>query len=125
MSPVLRLWAGVLLACALTLCLTGAARPAMTMSGPVRQAHQMDASGQAAQTVAGPAAGMEDHCPAGADHGARPMTAPASATLVVLGPAEGPRDAVSVRPWEERAGLSPPAEPAPPPDPNRLCVSRT
>ncbi|WP_331753155.1 hypothetical protein OG440_39465 (plasmid) [Streptomyces sp. NBC_00637] len=123
-GPVFWLWARVLLACALTFCLTGAARAAMTMPAPMEQAHQRDTSGQTAQAIPGPT-GMEDHCPATADHASRPAAAPASAASVALGPADGPHDAVPVRPWEVRTGLSPPPVAAPPPDLNRLCVSRT
>ncbi|MET9836086.1 hypothetical protein ABZ078_43970 [Streptomyces sp. NPDC006385] len=134
--PSLRLWAGVLLACALALCLTGVARPAMAMamSAPAESTHPMGEATDAADPAAGTrttadSLGPEDSCPSSSDDDcAQPSAAPphnAPAAQAAPACADGPQTPMSVLPGGPRSGVPPPAEAVAPPDLHRLCVSRT
>ncbi|MCX4631264.1 hypothetical protein [Streptomyces sp. NBC_01443] len=120
----LRAWSGVLLVCALFACLTGLARPAMAMPGPMDTAPHVAVSenAEAPGVVAAPDSGSR--CPVAHEQCVAPKgvvaqdgpTAPAPATVsnaTVCAP-ELPH------PWPH---APPPA--AAPPDLHRLCVSRT
>ncbi|GHE39079.1 hypothetical protein GCM10018771_19430 [Streptomyces cellulosae] len=131
MSPAFRLWAGVLLACALTLCLSGIARPAMAVSGPMSQTQRANEPGPMAEDmdtapVVADSPGMGGHCPATSDHRSRTAAAPAVGDQAVPASVGGPLgDAAVPRLWAARAGPPPAEPPAPPPDLHRICVLRT
>ncbi|MEU0042871.1 hypothetical protein [Streptomyces werraensis] len=129
MRPAFRLWSGVLMLCVLTFCLTGIARPAMVMSGPMGQGQQADeravadtSEWETAMTVS---SGMQDHCPAVSDHRGRTTAAPAPGVPAVPAPAEGPREVWDAQPWPARAGPAAASPASPPPDLHRICVLRT
>lgn len=131
----LRLWAGVLLACALVLCVTGVARSAEVLSG--NHVMSMPQLGQGAHdvgpegaTVSVKTPGSDGFCPAASDQCARPQAvaapaapaAPASAVQATagLGTVSTPQG------WVPRSGVPPSDEcAADSPDLHRLCVSRT
>ncbi|MFD3928310.1 hypothetical protein [Streptomyces sp. NPDC058614] len=126
-SSAFRLWSGVLLACALLLCLVGVARPAVAMPSGMESmpASAMDCeSGVAESMTVGPAA-AEGVCPMGRDHCAQlsatlPAAAAAVPALAEVAPVILP-DLLRA----PRTGLPPQCGPDPPPDLHRLCVSRT
>ncbi|WP_327432910.1 hypothetical protein [Streptomyces sp. NBC_01236] len=128
MSTVFRLWAGVLMVCALLLCLGGLARPAMAMpSGmePMPTAASGDASGGAGTATAG-RVDMDGTCPMGQQHCAKPSAAvPATAAAVPAALADAASPLPSASPWASQSRISPQAGPDPPPDLHRLCVQRT
>ncbi|MGW6708972.1 hypothetical protein ACWGDE_29345 [Streptomyces sp. NPDC054956] len=154
LPPPLRTWSGALLVCALLLCLTGLARPAMAramaMPGSMDMGMDMDMGVTAAGGhSAGPAArgtgavepaavgtavedaaavgtaGHSTDCPTPTEH-----CATARAVLAQGGPA-GPAPLLALLVTDRAAPAPPDAEPnappgtADPPDLHRLCVSRT
>ncbi|MFI5520518.1 hypothetical protein [Streptomyces platensis] len=147
----LRAWSGVLLVCAVVVCLSGLARPAMAMSMAmsmpepmVGMAHQQVGKGQgherlfaeavpmstagvgsAAGTTAAKPSDPGGQCPMAEQH-----CAASKAAVAQDGPAGGslfaelPRAmACSPAALASQPNAPPPA--LPPPDPQRLCVSRT
>ncbi|GAA3246136.1 hypothetical protein GCM10010469_01820 [Streptomyces labedae] len=132
LPPSLRLWAGVLLACALVLCVTGAARSAATTSdGPMTAMHQLgDDEGAARQDSTAAKAddpAMDEPCPTSADHCAQSRAAVApAAPASAAHAADAPRTVSAVQLGVPRSGVPPSAACASgPPDLQRLCVSRT
>lgn len=127
--PSLRLWAGLLLACALALCVTGAARCAAVMSdGPMKAMHQpgqdVRTDGQDDTAVDEP--GRDDPCPVGADHCAQSRAAAISAASASAHAADAPQTASVTQAEVPRSGTPPSTVcDSPPPDLRRLCVSRT
>ncbi|MBT2492913.1 hypothetical protein J7E96_31270 [Streptomyces sp. ISL-96] len=132
--PPLRTWFGVLLVCALFVCLSGLARPTMAMSMPMAMPGSMKTAPHAvadergshasAPTVAESAPDPGPYCPSAEEQCAAPK-----ATLAQDWPS-GHVAAVSPR----AVGCSPvllvaqPGAPPPavaPPDLHWLCVSRT
>ncbi|MCJ1676177.1 hypothetical protein MTF65_02130 [Streptomyces sp. APSN-46.1] len=122
----LRAWSGVLLACALFACLTGLARPAMTMAmpGPMDTAPHVAVGGH---TEASAAVATPDHgprCPVAQEQCVAPkgVLTQDGPTTPVLGIVPHATDCSPTlpRPWPH---APPPA--AAPPDLHRLCVSRT
>ncbi|MEU0108410.1 hypothetical protein ABZ313_24035 [Streptomyces sp. NPDC006251] len=133
MRPAIRLWAGVLMLCALTLCLTGLARPAVAMSAPMgrasAEAQAMDAVRPGAEHT-GPAVAAADssdmggHCPAVSDHRGRAAAVPSLDGPAAPAAADAPREATGTQLWQARAGPVA-AGPVLPPDLHRICVLRT
>ncbi|MGP3980849.1 hypothetical protein [Streptomyces sp. KR80] len=137
--PPLRTWSGALLVCALMLCLSGLARPAlaMEMPAPMKSASSTTSGGAASggrmltETAGHPAqlmmtysAGHGPHCPMIQQQCETPQ-----ATVVPDGPVatalgESPR-AVACSPAALVSQANAPPPPVPPPDLHRLCVSRT
>lgn len=128
----LRLVSGVLLALALTLCLTGVARPAMAMamSAPMASMEQMTGAADAAEQTVGTGTvvnSAEDSCPSSVDDCALPSGVPSHGSPAAqAAPActDGPQTPVSVQSGGPRSGVPPPVEPVSPPDLHQLCVSR-
>lgn len=126
----LRLVSGVLLACALTLCLTGVARPAMAMSAPMASMEQMAGAGDAHQQTPGTETvvnSSEGSCPSSVDDCARPSGVPPHGTPAAQAApacADGSQTPVSVQSAGPRSGVPPPVESVSPPDLHQLCVSR-
>lgn len=129
----LRLMSGVLLACALTLCLTGLAQPAMAMPAHTESMYHMaesaDATEQALNTAAAvKSPGWGDSCSSSADNCAQPSAvSPHGNPTAQAAPAcsDVPRMPVAFQPEGIRSGVPPPVESGSPPDLHRLCVSRT
>lgn len=131
----LRLWAGVLLACALVLCVTGVARSAEVLSGNhvksmpqlVQGAHDVGPEGATASVKA---PGSDGFCPAASDQCARPQAvaapaAPAAPASAAQAPA-GLGTVSTPQGWVPRSGVPPSDEcAADSPELHRLCVSRT
>ncbi|WP_328967447.1 hypothetical protein [Streptomyces sp. NBC_00239] len=121
----LRTWSGVLLVCALFACLTGLARPAMAMTGPMPMAPPsvaMAQSGTSAVSATSPANGP--HCPAAEEQCVAPkgvLVQDGPATQVAAAPAHDAVCAGTPSPLWPHA----PPPTAAPPDLHRLCVSRT
>lgn len=123
----LRTWSGVLLVCALFACLSGLARPAMAMPGPMEMAPRIAVEAHAGHAVTPAVAGSQEHgprCPVAAEQCVAPK-----ATLAQDGPA-APVLAPVPHVMACGHGLlmaqpnAPPSAVAPP-DLHRLCVSRT
>jgi hypothetical protein len=127
----LRRWSGALLVCALFVCLSGLARPAMAMPGPMQMAphpavggHAEHGGSAAASAVAESSPDHSPQCPAAEEQCAAP-----AATLAQDGPS-GQVPAVAARATACSPALlmTQPNAPPPvvaPPDLHRLCVSRT
>ncbi|MDJ0464591.1 hypothetical protein [Streptomyces sp. H27-C3] len=123
----LRTWSGVLLVCALFACLSGLARPAMAMPGPMEMTPRVAVAAHSGHAVTPAVAGTKDHgprCPMAAEQCVAPK-----ATLAQDGPA-GP--VLAPVPHAMACGHAllmeqPNAPPriVDPPDLHRLCVSRT
>ncbi|MEU9716220.1 hypothetical protein ACIGFK_14200 [Streptomyces sp. NPDC085524] len=125
-----RTWSGVLLVCALFACLSGLARPAMAMAGPMEMAPRVAVgahAGHAGDVVTPAVSGAQDHgprCPAAQEQCVAPKV-----TLAQDGQA-GPVLALVPHAMACDPALlmaqphAPPAAVAPP-DLHRLCVSRT
>ncbi|MFE2166967.1 hypothetical protein ACFXB3_18155 [Streptomyces sp. NPDC059447] len=119
----LRAWTGALLACAVFVCLAGAARPAMAMDMSAPMAMARHTAGQEAPTVARVPERRPD-CPA-ADH---QCVAPKVTLGQEISPTHVPATASAVADRAPRARAAWPHAPpstAGPPDLHRLCVSRT
>ncbi|MBV7700693.1 hypothetical protein [Streptomyces sp. TRM70350] len=132
----LRVLSGALLVCALVLCLSGLARPAMTMPGQMgmtppalageRASGQMSAD--AAGLAAGPMAESPDRsaqCPMAeqrctASKAVLAQDGPAAPALTAL-----PQPIAACSPMATMAQPNAPPPSLPPPDLHRLCVSRT
>ncbi|MGK9464936.1 hypothetical protein ACSLFT_33610 (plasmid) [Streptomyces sp. G6] len=129
----LRLVSRVLMACALTLCLTGVARPAtaMVMSAPMESMERMSGASDVALPTARAATvvdslSSEDSCPSSPDDCAQPPGTPPHGTPAAPACADGQQEPVAaVQPGNPRSGVPPPVESVSPPDLHRLCVSRT
>ncbi|MCP3821616.1 hypothetical protein NLX86_27050 [Streptomyces sp. A3M-1-3] len=127
--PPLRTWSGALLVCALFVCLSGLARPAMAMAmpGPMDVAPPV-ASGAHAEHAAASAMAEEPdhspHCPATHEQCVAPK-----ATLAQDVPSghvlAGASRATVCIPTLPVAQPNAPPPMAAPPDLHRLCVSRT
>ncbi|MBT2395999.1 hypothetical protein [Streptomyces sp. ISL-100] len=127
--PALRTWSGALLVCALMLCLSGLARPAMAAAMPMTMPGPMESASSAAAEAGHTAmvtdsAGGGPQCPMVQEQCAAPK-----ATVVQDGPtAPALGDAPQTTPCSTVDLLSQPnapPPPLPPPDLHRLCVSRT
>ncbi|MFB7172297.1 hypothetical protein ACFCYM_15915 [Streptomyces sp. NPDC056254] len=120
----LRTWSGVLLVCALFACLTGLARPAMAMPGPMEMSSHIVMSGHAAAPAAAESPDHGPSCPMAAEQCVAPKgivaqdgpAVPVLATVSHATPCSS--DLLMTQP-----NAPPPA--AAPPDLHRLCVSRT
>ncbi|WP_143608545.1 hypothetical protein [Streptomyces sp. CB03234] len=132
----LRTWSGALLVCVLFVCLSGLARPAMAMPGPMNMhvAPHSVASGHAEHAEHGGQAAAPAVAESSPDHGPRcpaaeEQCAAPEATLAQDGPS-GQAPAVPARSAACSAALmkAQPNAPPPvvaPPDLHWLCVSRT
>ncbi|MDT9692990.1 hypothetical protein Q5762_32650 [Streptomyces sp. P9(2023)] len=123
-----RLWAGLVLVAALAFCVTGMARPAMAMTGPMQTMHHGagHTAGQATTSASAEAGGMGD-CPSTTTACAQPSVGPTHGTDTGhagsrVADAGAAVSSVSQAP---RSGVPPPTAPTPPPDLHRLCVCRT
>ncbi|GGS78625.1 hypothetical protein GCM10010222_20070 [Streptomyces tanashiensis] len=144
----LRAWSGALLVCALLFCLGGLARPAMAMApmapmSPAMPGMAMEAMGAPASTSAPaptPALASAAGDPAAAtaaEPGAAgtrcPMVDPQCVSpqgtltqdVQPLADPIGPSSTSPCAHVPDTAWPHAPPEPLPPPDPHRLCVSRT
>ncbi|WP_143674502.1 MULTISPECIES: hypothetical protein [Streptomyces] len=133
----LRAWSGALLVCALFVCLTGLARPAMAMTMPMGMSAPMDAASQsavgghvehaegaAASAVAESAVDHSPRCPAAEKQCAAPEATLAQDGPSGQAPAVTPR-AIACSPARLVAQPNAPPPAVAPPDLHRLCVSRT
>ncbi|MET8681955.1 hypothetical protein ABZW18_31345 [Streptomyces sp. NPDC004647] len=135
----LRTWSGALLVCALLLCLSGLARPAMamTMPGPMEEmgasasvaGHAfgqmpVEAAGHATEPMVTDAAGRGPHCPMTQQQCEAPKAAVVQDGSAGSVPVDLPRG-LPCNPAAEVSQLNAPPPALPPPDLHRLCVSRT
>jgi hypothetical protein len=125
----LRTWSGVLLVCALFACLSGLARPAMSMSmpGPMEMAPRVAVDAHGGHAVTPAVAGVQDHgprCPVAAEQCVAPKATLAQDGLAgpVLAPV--PHAMACGNALLTAQPNAPPSAVAPP-DLHRLCVSRT
>lgn len=131
----LRLLPVLLVACVVTLCLTGLARPAMAMSGmagsmqSVGMEHMpagMHEAGAGAAPSVSDAHSLQQPCPmSSVSDCAQPSVSPVGGepTLCAHG-FDGPAPAF-MQPGPPRSGVPPPLAQPSPPELTRLCVSRT
>ncbi|MCX5275324.1 MULTISPECIES: hypothetical protein [Streptomyces] len=124
----LRAWPGVLLVCALFVCLSGLARPAMavgtTMPGSMDMSPQVTAVGHAGASVVARSVDHSPGCPVAQEQCVAPK-----GVLAQDGPS-GQVPAAESSPIDCSPSLlvaqpNAPPLPAEPPDLHRLCVSRT
>ncbi|MGW1886120.1 hypothetical protein [Streptomyces sp. NPDC001970] len=141
----LRTWSGALLVCALFVCLSGLARPAMAMTMPMAMpaavSAPMDAASHAAvgtapgdghvhaidaaaSAVAESAVDHSPRCPAAEKQCAAPEATLAQDGPAGQAPAVTPR-AIACSPARLVAQPNAPPPAVAPPDLHRLCVSRT
>lgn len=120
----LRMWSGVLLVCALFACLTGLARPAMAMPGPMEMSSHIVMSGHAAALAAAESPDHGPSCPMAQEQcvAAKGILAQDSPAVPVLATVSHATDCAPEL-LMTQPNVPPPA--AAPPDLHRLCVSRT
>ncbi|WP_137990798.1 hypothetical protein [Streptomyces vilmorinianum] len=132
----LRLLPVLLVACVVTLCLTGMARPATAIPGMAGSVRSMSGVGHMVPGMhadeAGPASSVSD---AHSLQRPCPMSSVSDCAQSSVPPVGGEQSACShagaakspafMQPGPPRSGVPPPLAPPSPPEPTRLCVIRT
>lgn len=123
----LRAWSGALLACALFVCLTGLARPAMSMSmlaaEPMETAAQVMVGGHSIAPASAATPDRGPRCPMASEQCVAPKGV--LAQDLSAGRAEDASRVVVCSPSLLVARPNAPPPTVAPPDLHRLCVSRT
>ncbi|MET9955393.1 MULTISPECIES: hypothetical protein [Streptomyces] len=133
----LRLLPALLVACVVTLCLTGMARPAMAMPGMIgsmpsmgMDMNQMMIGMHAAENGTAPAVSdphdFQQSCPmSSVSDCAQPSVPPVGGDRSGCAHAEDSPTPAFAQPEPPLSGVPPPLAPPSPPELTRLCVSRT